>query len=842
MTARLSWAAFTLGAAVIAWVGAGYVRHHPLAFTVTALIGLTFVVGAVELHRFRRATAGLARALADLPADLPADPAAQLPADQPRLADWLASAVPAALRPAVRLRVEGERVALPGPALTPYLVGLLVLLGMLGTFLGLVVTLDGAVKALETTTDLATIRAALSAPVKGLGLAFGTSVAGVAGSAMLGLMSTLARRERAEAGQALDARAAGPLRRFSAAAVREATLATLQQQNALLQQQHEALLRQGEALQRQTEAMQQQGAAMQRQGELVQRQAEALPALAADLHRQMLTQMQALAEQLGAQHAALNQGLLGGQTAFHDDTRRVYGALADSVGSALRDGLAAGARAAGETIQPLAEATMAAIARDATRLQAEVAATVASQLGAVSTRLEGSVAALEAAWSGALARHGEGSAQLIERLGTLVDGFTARQAEQSAALLAAVQAAQAAGQQALAATLADLARRTQAAQAEVLAATEALQARAAGQAEALHARVAGQAEALHARVTEAAQAQLGQAAERLAGQSGALLDGLQRQQAALVDTLQRSQAGLVAELQQGQAALREDLAARDQARQQALADGLATLSATLTSAWRAAGEDTLAQQTRLCSLLETSAREIHARADAQTQAAVAEVGRLLQAAGEAPRAAAEAIGELRQALSTSLTQDNAALAERQRLLDTLATLLDAIEQSAGRQRGAVDALVASAEALLARTGEQAGRQLADGAERLDAVAAQVTGSAAEVASLGEAFGVAVERFTAATEALGSGLQRIEAALAASMARSDEQLAYYVAQAREVIDLSLMAQQRLVDELQHGGRTAVATNPATVTATTAPAAPAPMPGAPAMPASEATPSA
>ena len=38
-----------------------------------------------------------------------------------------------------------------------------------------------------------------------------------------------------------------------------------------------------------------------------------------------------------------------------------------------------------------------------------------------------------------------------------------------------------------------------------------------------------------------------------------------------------------------------------------------------------------------------------------------------------------------------------------------------------------------------------------------------------------------------------------------MARSDEQLAYYVAQAREVIDLSISAQQGIVEDLRrlHG---------------------------------------
>jgi hypothetical protein len=45
------------------------------------------------------------------------------------------------------------------------------------------------------------------------------------------------------------------------------------------------------------------------------------------------------------------------------------------------------------------------------------------------------------------------------------------------------------------------------------------------------------------------------------------------------------------------------------------------------------------------------------------------------------------------------------------------------------------------------------------------------------------------------------LQRIETALDKSLARSDEQLAYYVAQAREVVDLSVMSQKQIVEDLQ-----------------------------------------
>ena len=45
------------------------------------------------------------------------------------------------------------------------------------------------------------------------------------------------------------------------------------------------------------------------------------------------------------------------------------------------------------------------------------------------------------------------------------------------------------------------------------------------------------------------------------------------------------------------------------------------------------------------------------------------------------------------------------------------------------------------------------------------------------------------------------MQRIDSALGKSLARSDEQLAYYVAQAREVIDLSVMSQRQIIEDLQ-----------------------------------------
>ena len=160
---------FTLGLVAVGWVGWGFVGTSWMALAMTAVIGGVYVLGALELRRFRAATATLSEALAHIPTDLS------------DLGAWLARLHPTLQHP-VRSRIEGQRVAMPGPALTPYLVGLLVMLGMLGTFLGMVVTFKGAVFALEGSANLEAIRAALAAPIKGLGLAFGTSVAGVAAS------------------------------------------------------------------------------------------------------------------------------------------------------------------------------------------------------------------------------------------------------------------------------------------------------------------------------------------------------------------------------------------------------------------------------------------------------------------------------------------------------------------------------------------------------------------------------------------------------------------------------------------------------------------------------------
>jgi hypothetical protein len=148
-----------------------------------------------------------------------------------------------------------------------------------------------------------------------------------------------------------------------------------------------------------------------------------------------------------------------------------------------------------------------------------------------------------------------------------------------------------------------------------------------------------------------------------------------------------------------------------------------------------------------------------------------------------------------------MVRDTAMLEERARLLETLGTLLDAVNHASTEQRVAVDALVATSADLLTRIGTQFSDTVDAESRKLGSVAAQITGSAVEVASLGDAFGSAVQEFGVSNERLVAHLERIESALDRSLTRSDEQLAYYVAQAREVIDLSMLSQKQIVEDLQ-----------------------------------------
>lgn len=733
-------AAFLVGLLAIVWVGVGYLTH-PVALTMTTLIAAVYLTGAREMFRFRSESVGLAAALQAIPQNLSS------------LSVWL-NQVPPALQNPVRLRVEGERTMLPGPALTPYLIGLLVMLGMLGTFLGMVVTLSGVGLTLENTTDLHTIRSSLSAPIKGLGLAFGTSVAGVSASAMLGFISALCRRERQNVTQLLDAKIASSLRDFSSVHQREET--------------YKALRLQAQAL---PDAV------------------EKLGALMASLERQQ--------EQM-------NERLLANQQAFHQDVKVAYTELAATVGGSLKSSLTESARAAGEALKPYIETTLAGIGRETETLQARLTDTVKTQLDGLSERFGAAVQAVESNWNGALANQERSNAQLNEQLGQSLNAFNDHFEQRSAALLdkwSATLANQERGHEQLNAKLDQ----------SLTAFAQTFDQRANALVEKWDATMDGQV-----RHNDELNAKLGQSlnafSDTFAQRSAALLENwstalAQHEQANAqqAEDLRQALSVFTETFEQRSSALVEgvqrEAAARDEQRLAALSKSMEAMAAALKQEWQQAGEQSLAQQQQICATLEKTAGDMAEQARAHAADTIGEIAKLMETASEAARAAAEVIGQLRQEISNGIARDNALLDERARILETLNALLEAINHAAAEQRGAIDSLVASSADVLQKVSAQFTEQIGAESGKIAEMGTQLTASAVEVGALGETLGFAVQQFGEANGKMIENLQRIEASLEKSMSRSDEQMAYYVAQAREIIDLSILSQKQVVEDLQ-----------------------------------------
>jgi hypothetical protein len=446
------------------------------------------------------------------------------------------------------------------------------------------------------------------------------------------------------------------------------------------------------------------------------------------------------------QSQALGERLLAGQEGFHGQVRVAYAELAAAVDRSLQSSLSASARAAGETIRPVVEATMAGIAREAAALHDGVAQAVERQLDGLSARVGTATQAAAADWRAALAEQRRTGQALGEDLRATLERFAATFEQRSATLLAEVSTR-------------------------------------------LERTTSGVSESWRHALAE----------QQRAGES--LSRDTRQAWSEAAASFERHLASLLLAVDRGHAELQERLASGDAQRLAAWTGTLASTAASLRQEWQQAGEQALTAQQEICATLAQTARELTARMQAQQRDTIAEIERLVQAAAEAPRAAAEVIAELRQRLSDSMARDNAMLDERARLLATLGGLLDTVNHAATEQRAAIDALVASSAEVLERAGSRFTEKAEAEGGRMAAVAAQLTGSAAEVASLGEAFGFAVQLFGESSGQLMDHLQRLESALGQSLARSDEQLAYYVAQAREVIDLSLTSQKQIVEDLQ-----------------------------------------
>ncbi len=643
MTRILFVTAFALGAAAVVWMGLGFAGSHALAFAVTSVIGGVYLLGAAELLQFRRATATLAAALAAIPE--------KTPDARQWLGLWLERLDPS-LRNAVALRIEGERVGLPAPVFTPYLVGLLVMLGLLGTFVGMVDTLSGAVLALEGSTELEAIRSGLAAPIRGLGVAFGTSVAGVAASAMLGLMSTLARRERMLATRHLDARAATVFREFSLGYHRQEAFQALQTQS------------------------------------------QALPAVAG--------QLQAVAAQLESMSQRVSEQLLANQGQFHESVETRFTALAASVDQSLRESLAASSRAAGESIKPVLAEAMVGFSNAALETQLRLAERAQEQLQSFGEKFDAANGAM-------LASFDRASSTWVEQTVSLQGAIQASMTESSRELV-------------------ENARTT----------------------------------------TSSMLDEIG----GLLQSSEQLLQARANSEAALLASQDEHIERLTAALTAGLGKIRE----QEELGQQAARERLADLETTVTS-----------HLTRLGQGLEEP------------------MTRLIQTASETPRAAAEVIGQLRAEIGNNIERDNQLLLERQNVMEQLSALADSLQQATSGQREAVEQLVSSSTRMLGDVSAHFGDQVVDQLSKISGASAHLAGSATELASLGEAFSLAVTLFNDANNSMIEHLGRVEASMERSGARSDEQMAYYVAQAREIIDQSMLSQQEIVEDLRRLGK-------------------------------------
>lgn len=555
--------AFAIGLAVTAWIGQRFLGSDLLALSVTVIIAAVYTLGFVELMGFRGTTRKLQQKLSSTPES------------REQLANWL-SGLPEQVQFSVQRRIDGHFAALPSPQFTPYLVGLLVMLGLLGTFAGMIVTLSGAASALDGSTELSVIRSALAAPIAGLSLAFGTSIAGVAASAMLGLASTLSRRELLQVSRQLDKTLRQRLHHLSTDYQRQQAFKALESQ------------------------------------------ADALPQMATAMES-----MTARMEQLGQQ---LEQSLTRNQQEFHTTVGGHYQTLATSVAESLEKALESSSRLAAERIEPIVTEAMTALQSNAGKLHEDWSATTRQQL-----------------------------AELTEIFQTQSTQLATNQ------------------QQGL---------------------------------DTLITRISGQLSQLHE-----------------------------------------------------QEAVRGDAAN----------ERLAQLEATVTK-----------HLTELGAGLE------------------APMTRLIETASETPKAAAQVISQLQSEMARNSERENQLLEERQRLVQELDSLLESQRSNADSQRQAVDSLISGAGETLTGISDRFNALIQEQSQQLGKLGEDITGSSQEVGALSESFLAAVELFSASNTQLQESLTNIQKTLDGAGKRHDEQLAYYVAQAREVIDLSVSSQKDVID--------------------------------------------
>lgn len=607
---------FAIGAIVVLWISGIFIGTDLIGLAVTLLIGIVYLIGVYELYNFGRSTHSLNNAIKE-------------PVSEGHSVDAWVDTIAADLQGPIRLRINGDRVPFAAPALTPYLVGLLVMLGLLGTFIGMVDTLKGAVTALEGTTELEAIRAGLAAPIGGLGLAFGTSVAGVAASAVLGLLSTIIRRERVLSSQQLDQIIAANFAEHSSA---------YQQRNAFK--------------------------AIQEQAAVMPKVADKLTKLSASLEN--------MADTVATQ-------LQDNQLQFQDRISALYTTMNQSLDQSLKSTLRDTVKEIGDGIQPLAESAFKQLSASAEKTQSALQEVNQTQLSSLQSLASKQQDEMNKAMSSNLKQQSKSLDNLLSEVGSNITSVVS-EVQQSGSDVAQ--------------TFDQMSR------------------------------------------------QWGDQQVEYADQMGAVL----KQELASIREQESDKADVaVAKLGALEAMVAEHL-------------------------------------TMMGLKLE----------EPMTQ--------LIETASETPKAAAEVITKLRDEMTNNLARDNELLEERTRLMSQLDALSTTLSNNSVEQRDAIEKLIIGSSTTLSAIGEQFGEHLASESEKMAVMADSFASNGIELSSWGEAFQAAVQNFSESNNLLVENLNRIETSLAQSNERSGEQLAYYVAQAREIIDHNLLSHQKIISAL------------------------------------------
>jgi hypothetical protein len=787
------------GSLILARTAGFYQGEDPLAFGVIVLMAAALFAGVVELLLHAQRLTRLEGELNKL-------------TREPTL-EGIDGASPV-LRALLQARLDRVSLGVPRASFTPYLIGLLVMLGLLGTFLGLFETLRGARLALTASSDVEALREGLSTPMSGLMRSFGTSAAGVSSSAMLGLAAVFARRAAGQLGVQLHAAASGPFARFASS-------------------------------HRQLVALEQLAV-----------QGEALPAAAAALTQASQELMALRGEWLSAHKQA------------SDAVARSLVEATETVQRSVQAGVEQSATATHRAVAPLLEqavaGTVAAAGAHLMKIEAKVDEAnaarrdadrdVTKQLGAHLAKIEAQVDAASAAGRAAERSASEQLSKHLEsvtaRLDAQVQAAQTSEEARRAALAQLEQDADQARERHVAAVLAALGEHAQrSAEGERQLREEALALEAerrqqwATVQDTLAQTLAERGQALDTALLSAGQALVGSLRDQAAvarADEDARVERLGERMNAVTATLESTVAALsaaeterasllqahLATMSERLAAASEQLGAEEGRRAALLTEHVDGMSHEMRRAFSAAAErdaeraETLAQvagtlRTELSAAAEVMRDRLGASADADADRA-----REAQAMFEELKAASIQIAEAARVQSTALQQFVAATEGRTEALETrsqerLEALLDRVRDTVDAQAERLGALEGGLREAQTESTAQLAQQLGAHAEALSAslghtselvqnAAGLVQAGGAELTAVAEMFAEAVDRQREAAREWLENLGHVERAVAdAGEGAAADALGHHLARTHEIFDRQLRFQQELFEQLRHG---------------------------------------